>query len=100
MVLLTRNLAVIVILQQFGGKPQPTFAFKITLNTLIQFISTVGSASISSFTISALGQLAWLSYKGRRLPLADFELHQKAREVGSLRLLYHFGISSFRLVLH
>jgi uncharacterized membrane protein len=87
-----------VILKQFDGRPQPIFAFKLTLNTLIQFIATAGTVSISSFIVSAVGQLAWLSYKGRQLPLADFELHRQATGVGSLTLLFHLGFSWRRLV--
>jgi hypothetical protein len=54
---------------------------------------------VSTSVAGALGQLAWLLYKGQYRPLLDFEMHQKAGHgaIGSLMLLFHLKFSWRRL---
>jgi Protein of unknown function (DUF3176) len=85
--------AIVIILKEFDGKAQPEFAFKITLNALVQFIATAGTAAISSFALSTLGQLAWLSFKDCALPLGYLDLHRKVVGIASLALLFRLRFS-------
>ena len=56
---------------------------------------TTGTLLVSKSVAGALGQLAWLLYKGRYRPLLDFEMHQKGGRgvIGSLRLLFYLRFS-------
>ncbi len=75
----------------YNGKLQPNFAFNITINALVQFITTIGTRLVSFSVASAVGQLAWLAFKDKSRSLMDFELYHQAS---------HGGFGPFQLLLH
>jgi Protein of unknown function (DUF3176) len=82
-------------LSRFDRQPQPEFASQLTLNALVQLITTAGTLLVSMALSAALSQIAWLVYYSNDRPLLDFEMHQRASPggIGSLLLLYYLKFS-------
>jgi multisubunit Na+/H+ antiporter MnhB subunit len=91
----TCSAAIILTLTRYDAKPQPEFPFRLTLNALIQLITTIATLSVSTAVLGALSQVSWLIYKNQSRPLLDFDVHQTASHggIGSLRLLAYLGFS-------
>jgi hypothetical protein len=85
---------VIVVLTLFDGKLQPEFSLGVTLNVLIEFITSIAKLSFMISIVSSLGQLKWLWFKADAQPLTDFQLHEDATGggLGSLRLLFSLKV--------
>lgn len=85
---------IIAVLTLFDGKLQPEFSLGVTLNVLIEFITSIAKFSFMISIVSSLGQLKWLWFKADAQPLTDFQLHEDATGggLGSLRLLFSLKV--------
>ncbi|KAF3928410.1 hypothetical protein AA313_de0206081 [Arthrobotrys entomopaga] len=70
--------AQVIILGRADGKPPTNIAYYVTLNTFIQFITTIAKYTFIVPLISVSSQLKWLWFTKRDQPLADFPLHDDA----------------------
>ncbi|KAL2832742.1 hypothetical protein BJY01DRAFT_253764 [Aspergillus pseudoustus] len=84
--------SIVGILAAFDGKPTPTFAYSLTLNTVISILATASKASLIFMISECTGQLKWLwFYKGGdRKPLNGMQLFDSASRgpLGALMVLF------------
>ncbi len=90
--LTSTSTAICAILNAFEDKPQPDLAAGLTLNALVEFMSTIARLALAVPLISGLSQLAWLAFAQHRRPLEEFALHQEATYGGYSTLKLLFGI--------
>lgn len=65
-------------LKQFDGKAQPKWPLGLSLNTLIAFLSTICRSIMVQPIAEGLLQLKWNWFAGKRRPLRDIRLFDKA----------------------
>jgi len=81
----TRKLTVpadVLILGMADRQPPTKISHLATINSLIQFITSVAKFAFMVPIVSALGQLKWLWFKNDSRPLTDFQLHDDAGSGG------------------
>lgn len=83
----------VIILSLADGQPPTKVIHHVTINSLIEFITSVAKFAFMVPIISVLGQLKWLWFKDDARLLTDFPLYIGASEgVGgvkfSLRMLF------------
>ncbi|RHZ60216.1 DUF3176 domain-containing protein [Aspergillus thermomutatus] len=87
---------IVVVLQYFEGKPQPTCRYA-SLNSLISWVSTVSKAC-TLFAINAgLGQLKWVWFAKKKRPIPDLRTFDAASRglYGSAELIWTLRGSHF-----
>lgn len=72
----------VIILEVADGQPPTKIIHHITINSLIQFITSAAKFAFMVPIVSALGQLKWLWFKDEARPLTDFQLHDGAGSGG------------------
>jgi hypothetical protein len=79
-----------ILLVWVNGKPQPNLPIHLTVNSLVELITSIAKFALAVPIVSGLGQLKWRWYKAKPRPLTDFQLHENASHggLGSLRLLF------------
>lgn len=65
-------------LKQFDGKAQPKWPLGLSLKTLIAFLSTICRSIMVQPIAEGLLQLKWNWFAGKRRPLRDIRLFDKA----------------------
>jgi hypothetical protein len=65
----------IIILGLADGQPPTKLTHHVTINSLIQFITSVAKVAFMVPIVSAMGQLKWLWFRDDTRPLTDFQLH-------------------------
>ena len=81
----TRKLTVpadVIILDLANGQPPTKVTQFVTINSLIQFITSVAKFAFMAPIVSVMGQLKWLWFKNDARPLTDFQLHDGAGSGG------------------
>ena len=81
----TRKLTVladVIILDLADRQPPTKITHHVTVNSLIQFITSVAKFAFMVPIVSVLGQLKWLWFKDDARPLTDFQLHDGAGSGG------------------
>jgi len=101
----TRKLTVpadVIILELADGQPPNKITHHVTINSLIQFITSVAKFAFMVPIVSVLGQLKWLWFKDDARPLTDFQLHDGAGSGGldsvkfslNLRMLFKSWVTA------
>ncbi|KAH0556055.1 hypothetical protein GP486_006007, partial [Trichoglossum hirsutum] len=91
----------VIILGLADRQPPTKITQLVTINSLIQFITSVAKFSFMVPIVSVLGQLKWLWFKGDARSLTDFQLHDGAGSGGlgsvkfslTLRMLFKSPIA-------
>lgn len=83
-------ISVIAVLRTYEGRSLPDLPMRVTLNTVVAFLTTLTKASFMTFLSESISQLKWNAfhtYPGR--PLRDFDLMDRASRgvAGSFSLL-------------
>ncbi|OCK74581.1 hypothetical protein K432DRAFT_409737 [Lepidopterella palustris CBS 459.81] len=71
-------IADVIILRQADAQPPTKIIHHITINSLIELITSVAKFAFMVPIVSVLGQLKWLWFKDDARPLADFQLYNNA----------------------
>jgi hypothetical protein len=84
----------IIILIRVDGKPQPKFSLGLTINALVELITSIAKLFLAVPIVSGLGQLKWLWFNANAQPLTDFQLYEDASRggLGSIRLLFRLRL--------
>jgi hypothetical protein len=94
----------VIILDLADRQPPTKITNLVTINSLIQFITSVAKLAFMVPIVSVLGQLKWLWFKDDARPLADFQLHDGAGSGGlgsvkfslTLRMLFKSWVIASR----
>jgi len=80
----------VVTLRIFDGKEQPELAIGLTINSLLQYLTSFAKLAFVIPVIEGIGQLKWLWFKQEPRPLIDFEIYDEATRggLGSFKLLF------------
>lgn len=83
-------LADVVVLDLVDGGLPTRISNHVTINSLVQFITSVAKFAFMTPIVSGLGQSKWLWFKDKTRPLKDFELHDNAGTggLGSIKLFF------------
>ena len=81
------SIATVVVLRMYNGTTPTKIFNHLTINSLIEFLTSISKFSFMVPIVSGLGQLKWLWFKDSPHPLTDFQLHENAGTggLGSLR---------------
>ena len=101
----TRKLTIpadVIILDLADGQPPTKITHHVTINSLIQFITSVAKFAFMVPIVSVLGQLKWLWFKDDARSLTDFQLHDGAGSGGlgsvkfslTLRMLFKSWVTA------
>ncbi|PYH81004.1 hypothetical protein BO82DRAFT_384006 [Aspergillus uvarum CBS 121591] len=91
--------AIAAILSHFDGRQQPDWP-RVSLNSVISWLSTIASAGLMFALTNSLGQLKWVWFAHQKKRLSDlkpFDSASRGGLVGSLELLWllkgrHFAV--------
>lgn len=94
-------IADVIILDLADGEPPTKVTQLVTINSLIQFITSVAKFAFMVPIVSVMGQLKWLWFKNDARPLTDFQLYDSAGSGGlgsvkfslTLRMLFKSPIA-------
>ena len=92
----TRKLTVpadVIILDLADGQLSTKIIHHITINSLIQFITSVAKFAFMVPIVSVLGQRKWLWFKDDARPLTDFQLHDGAGSGGLESVKFSLNLS-------
>jgi hypothetical protein len=80
----------VVTLRIFDGKEQPDLPLGITINSSLQYLTSLAKLAFIVPLIEGLGQLKWLWFKAEPRPLLDFEVYDEAMRggLGSFKLFF------------
>ncbi|RDW76445.1 DUF3176 domain-containing protein [Aspergillus mulundensis] len=70
--------AIICTLNAFNKRPQPTFAYGLTLNAIVSTLATASKSSLIYVIGECIGQLKWIWFYKNTKPLHDIELYDTA----------------------
>ncbi|KAL2065319.1 hypothetical protein VTL71DRAFT_2988 [Oculimacula yallundae] len=82
-------IAIVIILNQYDGKPSPRWPHAITLNTLVSVFATLLKAMMMMAVAECISQLKWIWFKNPR-SLSDLTTFENASRGpwGSVQLLF------------
>jgi hypothetical protein len=67
-----------IILAVFDGKEPPSLPLGLTINSALQYLTTLAKLAFVVPIIDGLGQLKWLWFASGPRPLLDFQLYEEA----------------------
>ncbi|KAK4442118.1 hypothetical protein QBC34DRAFT_431891 [Podospora aff. communis PSN243] len=79
--------AMAIILAVYDGREQPTLPLGLTINSALQYLTTLAKLAFVVPIIDGLGQLKWLWFASRPRPLLDFQLYDEASRGGFMAVL-------------
>jgi hypothetical protein len=76
-----------IILAIFDGKEQPALPLGLTINSALQYLTTLAKLAFVVPIIDGLGQLKWLWFASRPRPLLDFQLYEEMSRGGLVAIV-------------
>ncbi|KAK3346472.1 hypothetical protein B0T25DRAFT_583661 [Lasiosphaeria hispida] len=82
--------AIIIILRVFDGKEQPELVLGLTINSILQYLTSFAKLALFVPIVEGLSQLKWLWFASEPRSLREFQLYDEATRggLGIFKLLF------------